>query len=139
MPKVKVVNLEVKLKILLPAQVLLEQVVNKITAEAVNGFFTLLPRHIDFVTSLVPSIFTFYTESGEESFVAVDGGILVKRGNEVFLSTTRAVQGPDMEQLTELVERELKVLGESDKKARSVMARLESDTLRRFSQLGSER
>ncbi len=128
-----------KLKILLPAQVLLEQTVSKITAEAVNGFFTLLPRHIDFVTSLVPSIFTFYSESGEERFVAVDGGVLVKRGDEVFLSTTRAVQGSDMEQLTELVERELKVLGENEKKARSVMVRLESDTLRRFMQLGSER
>lgn len=128
-----------KLKILLPAQVLLEQTVIKVTAEAVNGFFTLLPRHIDFVTSLAPSIFYFYTESGEERYVAVDGGVLVKKGDEVFLSATRAVQGSDIEHLTELVERELKVLGESEKKARSVMARLESDTLRRFMQLGSER
>ncbi len=125
-----------KLKILLPTQVLLEQTVIKVTAEAVNGFFTLLPRHIDFVTSLVPSILYFYTESGEERYVAVDGGVLVKRGDEVFLSAARAVQGSDIEQLTELVERELKVLGESEKKARSVMARLESDTLRRFMQLG---
>jgi F-type H+-transporting ATPase subunit epsilon len=129
----------VKLKILLPAHVLLEQDVLKITAEAVNGFFTLLPRHIDFVTSLVPSIFTFHTENEEERFLAVDGGVLVKKGDEVFLSTTRAVPGNDMEQLTDLVERELKVMGESEKKARSVMARLEFDTLRRFMQLGSER
>jgi F-type H+-transporting ATPase subunit epsilon len=129
----------VKLKILLPAQVLLEQTVSKITAEAVNGFFTLLPRHIDFVTSLVPSIFSYYSENGEEQYLAVDGGVLVKKGDGVFLSTTRAVQGSNMEELTELVERELKVLGENDKKARSVMARLESDTLRRFMQLGSER
>ncbi|MBT9140679.1 MAG: hypothetical protein DDT30_01257 [Dehalococcoidia bacterium] len=71
--------------------------------------------------------------------MAVDGGILVKKGDEVFLSTARAVQGSDMEELQYLVERELKVLGETEKKARSVMARLESDTLRRFMQLEGER
>ncbi len=128
-----------KLKILLPAQVLMEETVSKITAEAINGSFTLLPKHIDFVTSLIPSIFSFFTESGEEQFMAVDGGILVKKGDEVFLSTARAVQGSDMEELQYLVERELKVLGETEKKARSVMARLESDTLRRFMQLEGER
>ena len=128
-----------KLKILLPSEVLLEETVSKVSAEAGNGCFTLLPRHIDFVTSLVPSIFTYATEAGEERFLAVDGGILVKRGDEVFLSTTRAVPGPRMEDLRELVERELKVLAESEKKARTVMARLETDTLRRFTELGVER
>lgn len=127
-----------KLKILLPSRVLLEEPVSKVTAEAANGYFTLLPRHIDFVTSLAPGVLSYYSEGGEERFLAVDGGVLVKKGDEVFLSTTRAVQGPDMEELKELVEKELKVLAESEKKARSVMARLESDTLRRFTQLGGE-
>ena len=125
-----------KLKVLLPSEVLLEQEVSKVTAEAENGYYTLLPRHIDFVTSLVPGIFTFYTGEGEEKFMAVDGGILVKKGDEVFLSTTRAVEGPEMEELRELVETKLKVLAESEKKARTVMARLETDTLRRFMELG---
>ena len=128
-----------KLKVLLPSEVLLEERVNQVTAEAANGYFTLLPRHIDFVTSLVPGIFIFYTEEGKERFMAVDGGILVKRGDEVFLSTTRAVEGSDMDGLRELVEGELKVLEESEKKARSVLARLETDTLRRFKELGGER
>jgi F-type H+-transporting ATPase subunit epsilon len=129
----------VKLKILLPSEVLLEETVNKVSAEAANGCFTLLPRHIDFVTSLVPGILTYTTETGEEHFLAVDGGVLVKRGEEVFVSATRAVPGPRMEDLRELVETELKVLAESEKKARTVMARLETDTLRRFTQLGVER
>jgi hypothetical protein len=33
----------------------------------------------------------------------------------------------------------MKQLGESEKKARTVMARLEADTLRRFTRLGGER
>jgi len=37
------------LKILLPAGILLNEQVNKVIAEAVNGSFCLLPRHIDFL------------------------------------------------------------------------------------------
>lgn len=127
------------LKVLLPTQVLVEEAVNKITAEAENGFFTMLPRHIDFVSALVPGILTFVSESGEQRFLAVDEGILVKQGNEVLVSTARAISGENLEQLRKSVEAELKSLGESEKKARSVLARLEANALRRFSQLGGDR
>ncbi len=129
-----------KLKVLLPTEVLLETEAAKVTAEAENGFFTLLPRHIDFVAALVPGIFSCTTApDGEERHLALDEGILVKRGDEVFVSAARAVRGDSLEQLREAVEGELKQLGENERKARSVLARLEADTLRRFTQLGGER
>lgn len=133
-----------KLKIVLPTEVLLETEVVKVTGEAENGFFTLLPRHVDFVAALVPGVF-YYTESHSagpaegERYLALDGGILVKQGDRVLVSTARAVQGGSLEQLRETVETELKVQGENERKARSVLARLEADTLRRFSQLGVHR
>ncbi len=127
------------LKILLPDKVLLEEEVGKVTAEAENGYFTLLPRHIDFVAALVPGIFSYVTAGGEEQFLALDDGILVKKGNRVYVSASRAVPGDNLEYLEELVESELKVLGENEKKSRAVMSRLEVDTLRRFSRLGGER
>jgi len=127
------------LKILLPAGVLLEEEVEKVSAEAENGFFTMLPRHIDFVAALVPGIFSYLTAAGRERFIALDEGILVKQGNQVYVSAARAVAGDDLERLQETVESELKVLGESEKRARSVMSRLEADTLRRFTRLGGER
>ncbi len=127
------------LKILLPDKVLLEEEVGRITAEAENGYFTLLPRHIDFVAALVPGIFSYVTPAGEESFLALDDGILVKQGDRVYVSASRAVPGDNLEYLEELVESELKVLGENEKKSRAVMSRLEVDTLRRFSRLGGER
>ena len=43
-----------RLRILLPANVLLDEAASKIVAEAPNGSFCLLPKHRDFVTSLVP-------------------------------------------------------------------------------------
>jgi F-type H+-transporting ATPase subunit epsilon len=127
------------LKILLPAGVQIETEVEKVSAEAQNGHFTLLPRHVDFVAALVPGIFYYQTPDGEEHFMALDEGILVKQGDQVFVSAARAVPGDDLEQLEATVDSELKVLGESEKKARAVMARLEADTLRRFSRLGGER
>jgi len=129
----------VRLKILLPAKVLLEEEVEKITAEAENGFFTLLPRHIDFVSALVPGIFSYVTRNGKEHILALDEGILVKQGNAVYVSTARAIQGDDLERLQIAVDEELKQLGEAERKARSVLARLEADTLRRFTRLGGER
>ena len=125
-----------QLKILLPAEVLLDQVVSKVTAEAENGFFTLLPRHVDFVAALVPGIFSYVTARGEERFLALEGGVLVKQGGRVFVSATGAIRGPSLERLREAVEMHLEKLGESERKARSVLARLEADTLRRFSELG---
>ena len=128
-----------KLKILLPAEVLLEEEVEKVTAEAENGFFTILPRHVDFVSALVPSIFTYVTSGGSEHYLALDEGILVKQGDQLYVSAARAVAGESLEVLQETVESELKVLGESEKKSRAVMSRLEADTLRRFTRLGGER
>ncbi|NMC75543.1 MAG: F0F1 ATP synthase subunit epsilon, partial [Geobacteraceae bacterium] len=43
-----------KLTVLLPTGVLVDQEVTKVTAEAENGSFCLLPRHIDFLAALVP-------------------------------------------------------------------------------------
>ncbi|OPL12506.1 MAG: ATP synthase F0F1 subunit epsilon [Firmicutes bacterium ML8_F2] len=128
-----------RLKILLPARVEIDAEVEKVTAEAENGFFTILPRHVDFVAALVPGIFTYFMPGGGEHFLALDEGILVKQGEIVSVSAARAVPGDDLAVLQDTVEKELKNLTESDKKARTVMARLEADTLRRFTRLGGER
>ncbi len=112
---------------------------HKISAEAENGHFSLLPRHVDFVAALVPGIFSYVTAAGGERFLALDEGVLVKQGDRVYVSASRAIPGDDLEQLQEAVENELKTLDENEKKARMVISRLEVDTLRRFAQLGGER
>lgn len=127
------------LKVLLPTEVLVNEDAAKVTAEAENGFFTLLPRHVDFVAALVPGVFTYVTPRGGEHYLALDGGILVKRGREVLVSSARAVRGDSLENLREAVELKFKQLGDHERKARSVLARLEADTLRRFMELGKER
>jgi F-type H+-transporting ATPase subunit epsilon len=124
-----------KLKVLLPTEILVEEPVVKVTAEAENGSFTLLPRHIDFVAALVPGLLYFVTEDDREEFVAVDEGILVKCGSDVLVSTREAALGPDLGKLREMVDRQFLALDEHEKIARSAFARLEADLVRRFLEL----
>ncbi|MFO7539382.1 MAG: F0F1 ATP synthase subunit epsilon [Chloroflexota bacterium] len=124
-----------QLKVLLPTQVLLEEEVAKVTAEAENGSFSLLPRHIDFVAALVPGLFSFETEAGEETFLAIDEGTLVKCGREVLVSTRNAVRGRDLGQLQQVIEEQFSILDERERKTRSALARLEADLVRRFMEL----
>lgn len=106
--------------------------VAKVTAEAENGSFCLLPRHIDFVAALVPGILAFTTFAPEEKFIAVDGGILVKCGPEVLVSTRNALYGPDLGKLRQAVEQQFQVLDEREKMARAALAKLEANFIRQF-------
>lgn len=125
-----------KLKIFLPTKVFLVQDVKKVVAEAENGAFCLLPRHIDFAAALAPGILFFESHEGKEVFLAVNEGILVKCGAEVLVSTRNAVLGPDLGKLKETIENEFEVLDGREKRARSATAKLESNLVRRFLELG---
>lgn len=115
-----------RLKVFLPMRILLDQEVIKIVAEAENGSFCLLPRHIDFVAALARGIVSFESDTGEE-FLAVDGGILVKQASEVRISTRKAVRSKDLHEMKQIIKQEFEVLDEREKKIRSVLAKLEAD------------
>lgn len=121
-----------RLKVLLPSRVLLDEAVAKVKAEGGNGHFCLLPRHVDFVSALVPGILTCALENGRTLFVGVDEGILIKRGPDVLASVRRGVVGEDLERILEQVKREYLDVGERDRAARSAMARLEAGFVQRF-------
>ncbi len=125
-----------RLRILLPTRILLDERVQKVSAEAENGSFTLLPRHIDFVTVLRPGVLSCVLEDGTEVFLAVDESILVKRESDVLVSTLRAVRSDDLEKLEALIETEFEHLDEHEKKARSALVGLETTMIRRFLELG---
>ena len=127
--------MKMSLKILLPNAVLLHQAVAKVTAEAENGSFCLLPRHVDFLAALVPGLLSFVDQENQEQFVAVDAGILIKQGSEVLVSTRQAVQGDNIESLRATVRHTFQTIDERERTARSALARMESDLIRRFLEL----
>jgi F-type H+-transporting ATPase subunit epsilon len=124
-----------KLKILLPSEIFIQQDVAKVTAEAGNGSFCMLPHHIDFVAALVPGLFSFETADGVQMILAMDEGVLIKNGQEVLVSTRNAVRGQDMGTLKQVVEEQFQEMDEREKKARTAAAKLEADLVRRFMEM----
>ncbi|MEH1932282.1 MAG: F0F1 ATP synthase subunit epsilon [Nostoc sp.] len=132
-------HLEMRLKVVLPTKILLETGAIKVIAEAENGIFCLLPRHIDFVTTLIPSLLSFVSPQGQEQFLAIDQGILIKHGDQVTVATQYAVSGGDLGMLRKTVEEQFRLIDEREKTARSVLAKLEVNTIRHFIELGQYR
>ncbi|MHC5728079.1 MAG: F0F1 ATP synthase subunit epsilon [Nostoc sp.] len=125
-----------RLKVVLPTKILIETAAIKVIAEAENGIFCLLPRHIDFVATLIPSLLSFVSPQGQEQFFAIDQGILIKHGDEVIVATQNAVQGGDLGMLKKTVEQQFHLIDEREKTARSVLENLEINTIRHFIELG---
>ena len=121
------------LKVLLPFQIFAEKTgVSRIVAETREGSFGLLPHRLDCVAALTPGILIYETQSDGEAFVAVDEGVLVKAGPDVFVSVRRAMGGADLGQLREAVEREFLTLNAQEQSMRSVLAKMEGDLIRRM-------
>ena len=121
--------MNMRVKVVLPSGVLLEQSAAKVVAEARNGSFCLLPRHVDFAATLVPGILALTSEDGEETFLAVDEGVLVKRGPEVLVSTWNAARG-QLGELRRAARARFHDLGEREREARLALDRLEASLAR---------
>jgi len=128
-----------RLRILLPTQVLIEQPAAKIVAEAENGSFCLLPRHVDMVTSLAPGIVTWLDAENSEKYAGVAEGVLVKSGRDVRVSVHFGVCGDDLLELRQAVQDYFDAVDERERQALSAVARLESDFVRRFLELETHR
>ena len=122
----------IDLKILLPDKTFLKREVKKVTAEAENGWFCLLPKHVDFTTSLTPGILMLTTPEGKDVFLAIDEGILVKYGEKVVISTRNAIEGEDLGELKNRVEEIFIRTDEQEKDAQTALSKLEADFVRSF-------
>lgn len=121
-----------QLKIQIPGEVFIDEPVQKLIAEAQNGFFCLEPRHIDFVAALVPGLITYLTADGAERILATDEGILVKCGQELLISTFSAIRGKELDTLRQSVSNYFDTQNEEERLARAAVARLEAGIVRRF-------
>jgi len=124
-----------ELRVITPAKVIRHEDVRRIVAEASDGFFGILPRHMDHVTQLVPGVLVFETGDGVEHFLGVNGGTLVKAGVEVMVAVRDAIESKDLGHLRERVEAEFRRHTEEEREARSALARLEAHMIRRFREL----
>lgn len=124
-----------RLKIMLPTHVLVDEPATRIIAEAENGSFGILPRHTDFLAALKPGVLTFEAPDGRETYIGHDVGVFVKQGQEVLVSILNGVRGGDLGELRSLIEREFVALDQRERAARTALARLEAGVVRRFIEL----
>ncbi|MFT5259307.1 MAG: F-type H+-transporting ATPase subunit epsilon [Gammaproteobacteria bacterium] len=130
---------QLELTILLPTHELLSESVFKVISEADNGEFCILPRHVDFVATLVPSILSYWPinpKAGQSAkYVAINHGVLVKCAEQITVATLEGVCSSDLAQLQNKVDLHFLELDEHERKARAALARLEAATLRGFREL----
>ncbi|NCQ35344.1 F0F1 ATP synthase subunit epsilon [bacterium] len=124
-----------ELRIITPERVTRHDHVHRIVAEASDGFFGILPRHMDHVTQLVAGVLVYETEDGVEHFVGVNAGTLVKSGPTVMVAVRDAIESRELGQLRERVESEFRQHTEEEREARSALARLEAHMIRSFREL----
>ena len=112
------------LRIMTPYSVVLNTPVSQVTVDALDGFFTLKPKHIDFINALKAGIIT-YKKEGKEAFIACNRGVIVKKGDEVSISTPLAILGENLEELKKKIAIDFQAMEEERKEVRLSMARLE--------------
>ena len=135
MPQPALMNL----KVLLPFEIFADKTgVSRIVAETREGSFGLLPHRLDCVAALAPGILIYQLGAQAEAYMAVDEGVLVKTGLDVLVSVRNAIGGADLGQLRAAVDREFLSLNEREQSVRSVMAKMETDFIRRIAEFHRE-
>ncbi|MEX1315960.1 MAG: F0F1 ATP synthase subunit epsilon [Synechococcaceae cyanobacterium] len=130
-----------ELRILVPGREVLRTPVSRVSAEGKGGSFTLLPQHVDLLTALVPGILEYRSPASAaaevaEGYVAIDEGLLVKRGDAVVITVRRAVPSPDLDSLRPRLEQDFLRLDENERQLRRVLDRLESSFMKGLIELG---
>ena len=66
-----------------------------------------------------------YKKDGKEAFIACNRGVVVKKGEDVFISTPLAILGENLEELKKKIAVDFQNMEEERKEVRVSMARLE--------------
>lgn len=85
-----------KLRIVTPLAVIVDEDIDSLCAEDASGSFGILAGHATFLTALTISIVS-WRYAGREHFCAVRGGaLIVANGNSVAITTREAVTGTNL-------------------------------------------
>ena len=81
------------LRIYTPNKLFVDETIKKITVYGNEGCFTILPKHLDYVSSFDDCMLYFTKTNNERVFIGANQGVLVKSGREIQISTFNAVNG----------------------------------------------
>lgn len=124
-----------RLLLSVPTGVLIDESASKVTAESDRGSFSILPKHADGAILLVPGLLSYVAESGEEVFVAIDEGVLVKAAADVRVACQRATVAGGLEDAESALRDQLQRQSDHENRARTALIRLEAEVMRRLGDL----
>jgi F-type H+-transporting ATPase subunit epsilon len=121
-----------RLTLTLPFRLAVDEPVRKVSAEGEAGSFTLLPNHVDYLSSVVPGLLWYEQEDAREVFYAVGRGLLVKVGEQVRVAVGQAVRADRLEDVRRAVEESIARQNEQEQRAQHALERMRADFARRF-------
>ena len=129
-----------RLRITTPLAVVVdEDGILALRAEDATGSFGILPRHADFLSSLVVSVVSWQSGNETRHYCAVRGGVLfVNAGRDIAIATREAVTGDDIATLDQTILSRFRVDIETERTERVESTRLQLNAIRQIvSHLGS--
>ncbi len=127
-----------RLKIIEPFKIILDEEVASLSIEGGEGSFTVRERHIDLISEIVPCIVK-YSRGGNESYAAVNSGILLKEGENINISTKDCVLSDNLEELYDVVSDRYRASDEREKEIKTGLMKLEKRIMRGMLELEKEK
>ena len=118
-----------------PLGILLEQDILSVTVETLDGYYTLLPKHVDFAAVLTSGIVSYKTLAEQEKYLACHQGIVVKKAGRVTISVQGGILADSLPELQQQIALEAKQNEQQRKELNTAMARLELGVIRGFQKL----
>lgn len=97
-----------------------------------SGSFGIMAGHTRMMTALVFGLARFRTADGIWHFLAVPGALLYVVHNELYLSTRRYLRDDNYEQISRLLDRQLRAEEENLRAVKESLLRLEQEMLKRL-------
>ncbi|OYY91821.1 MAG: F0F1 ATP synthase subunit epsilon [Sphingomonas sp. 28-66-16] len=127
-----------RLRIITPLLVVVDEEVLAVRAEDESGSFGILPGHADFLTSLAISVVGWKLPDGARRYCAVRRGMLSISGAAVAVATREAIAGDDLATLDATVLKRFRADIEQERSERFESIQLQLNAIRRIvSQLGA--
>ena len=119
-------------QVITPTQVVLDAEAVHVTVEDVTGSLGFRPGHLPLATALAVGLLVARDENGAETYVAIDGGVLVVSDDTVTVTSRRAVTGDDIDRLESTVLEDFRDDAERERSANSTFQRLRVAFLKRL-------
>jgi len=120
-----------RLRLLTPTDIVLEQEVIHVTAEDVTGSLGIRPGHTPLVTPLTRGIVTARAPGGGETYVAIDGGAMLVNDDVVQIVSRQAVASPDLTHLERDVLTQFEKQASEDRTNRVAFEKMRLSLMRR--------